>query len=76
MQKAGSARLAAPHTSKKLAISAVKYADSTKTAWETIEEAHIPYGDLLVYPKDWDRIAKRTEPRCNRQVQSRRNLEV
>jgi Flp pilus assembly secretin CpaC len=38
-----------------------KYSESMKTAWESVEESHIPYGDLLVYPKDWDRIAKRTD---------------
>lgn len=30
-------------------------------AWEVVDAAHIPYGDLLVYPPNWDVISRRTE---------------
>jgi type II secretory pathway component GspD/PulD (secretin) len=50
----------ANHVGQKVAIREA-YDEALTTTWEAGEEAHIPYGDLLVYPASWDEIAKRTE---------------
>jgi tetratricopeptide (TPR) repeat protein len=35
------------------------YEEAKKQSWAAGEEAHIPYGDLLVYPPNWDQISRR-----------------
>ena len=50
----------AQHASEKLAIKEA-YQEALTTTWESGEESHIPYGDLLVYPANWDEVSKRTE---------------
>ena len=37
------------------------YKEALTTTWEEGDAGHIPYGDLLVYPDNWDEISKRPE---------------
>ncbi|MCW8133708.1 MAG: hypothetical protein KIS92_25405 [Planctomycetota bacterium] len=37
------------------------YAEAVKDTWEEVDNSHIPYGNLLTYPPNWDVIARRPE---------------
>lgn len=37
------------------------YSEAVKDTWEEVNFSHIPYGNLLVYPENWDVIARRPE---------------
>ena len=50
----------AQHANERVAIREA-YDEALTTTWEAAEESHIPYGDLLVYPANWDEVSKRTE---------------